>query len=82
MSPGGGPRPAWSRDSMFVRLAEVPTINELTPSWAWGGATGEGVRVAVIDSGVDASHPGLHGCVDEAGGTLPEFEENLGVVGG
>jgi subtilisin len=74
MSPGGGPRPAWSRDSMFVRLAQVPTIDELTPSWAWGGATGEGVRVAVIDSGVDASHPGLHGCVDEAGGMAVELD--------
>lgn len=25
--------------------------------WAWGGATGVGVTVAVVDSGVDAAHP-------------------------
>ncbi|QEU90374.1 S8 family peptidase [Streptomyces kanamyceticus] len=25
--------------------------------WAWGGATGRGVRVCVIDSGVDTEHP-------------------------
>ena len=25
--------------------------------WAWGGSTGAGVKVAVIDSGVDADHP-------------------------
>lgn len=27
--------------------------------WAWGGATGAGVKVAVVDSGVDASHPAV-----------------------
>lgn len=31
--------------------------------WAWGGATGAGVRVAVVDSGIDAGHP-LVGAVD------------------
>ena len=25
--------------------------------WAWGGATGAGVTVAVVDSGIDAGHP-------------------------
>jgi subtilisin len=25
--------------------------------WAWGGSTGAGVRVCVVDSGVDAGHP-------------------------
>lgn len=29
------------------------------------GLTGKGVRVAVIDSGVDADHPGFHGMVKE-----------------
>jgi subtilisin family serine protease len=27
------------------------------PDWAWGGATGKGVRVCVVDSGVDLGHP-------------------------
>lgn len=27
------------------------------PSWAWGGARGRGVRVCVVDSGVEADHP-------------------------
>jgi subtilisin len=31
--------------------------------WAWGGATGAGVTVAVVDSGVDATHPAV-GAVD------------------
>jgi subtilisin len=29
----------------------------LTPEWAWGGSTGEGIRVCVIDSGVEPGHP-------------------------
>src|SRR5207237_6075988 len=31
----------------------------LTREWAWGGSTGRGVRVAVIDSGIEADHPAL-----------------------
>lgn len=33
--------------------------------WAWGGATGAGVDVAVIDSGIEADHPLVRG-VDSA----------------
>jgi subtilisin len=29
----------------------------LTREWAWGGATGAGVDVAVVDSGIEAGHP-------------------------
>lgn len=29
----------------------------VTPDWAWGGATGAGIRVCIIDSGVDSEHP-------------------------
>lgn len=35
------------------------------PTWAWGGADGSGVRVCVLDSGIDADHP-LVGPVDQA----------------
>ncbi|AUG78986.1 serine protease [Kitasatospora sp. MMS16-BH015] len=35
----------------------------VTPDWAWGGATGRGVRVCVVDSGVERDHP-LVGPVD------------------
>jgi subtilisin family serine protease len=52
----------------------APALTEITPSWAWGGATGQGVRVAVVDSGVDADHPALEGCVDEAGGATIEVQ--------
>jgi len=33
----------------------------VTPAWAWEGATGRGVRVAILDSGVDAAHPAVRG---------------------
>jgi subtilisin len=36
----------------------VPADGEgVSPSWAWGGATGRGVRVCVVDSGIEAGHP-------------------------
>lgn len=57
-------RPAWASESVLLRFDERPTIDELTPAWAFDGATGAGVRVAVIDSGIEADHPALEGCVD------------------
>lgn len=33
----------------------------VSPEWAWGGATGRGVRVCVIDSGVVSDHPQVGG---------------------
>jgi subtilisin family serine protease len=41
--------------------------------WAWGGSTGRGVRVAIVDSGVDASHPRV-GSV--AGGVVVEADDS------
>jgi subtilisin len=37
-------------------VTALPVTGEITRDWAWGGATGAGVDVAVIDSGIDASH--------------------------
>ncbi|HEY1617155.1 MAG TPA: S8 family serine peptidase [Streptosporangiaceae bacterium] len=36
-----------------VALIPQPSV---TPEWTWGGSDGSGVRVCVLDSGVDASH--------------------------
>ncbi len=57
-------RPAYTRESTVLRLPGAPTLADLSPEWAWGGATGRGVRVAVIDSGIEAGHDALEGCVD------------------
>lgn len=52
--------PQWSADFEADRLGEVialplPEVRE----WAFSGATGAGVQVAVVDSGVDAGHPAV-----------------------
>jgi subtilisin len=56
------PRPAWSSafEADAVRPIEpIPHLDNITAEWAWGGSSGEGVKVAVIDSGVEASHPAV-----------------------
>jgi subtilisin family serine protease len=55
-------KPAWSWQFEPDRLASVaalPVTGPITPEWAWGSATGSGVKVAVIDSGIDAAHPAV-----------------------
>ena len=55
-------RPGWSAQfasDALIELDAIPHLDDITPAWAWGGSTGKGVRVAVIDSGIDASHPGV-----------------------
>jgi subtilisin len=57
-----GLRPAWS--SAFApdalrRLNPILPLDDVDREWAWGGSTGKGVKVAVIDSGVDAGHPAI-----------------------
>jgi subtilisin family serine protease len=37
----------------------------IDPEWAWGGADGSGVRVCVLDSGIDGRHP-LVGPIDHS----------------
>ncbi|HEX5808664.1 MAG TPA: S8 family serine peptidase [Anaerolineales bacterium] len=68
-------RPAWSQDftpeAIQALLARGP-FAEITPEWAWGRSTGKGMRVAVVDSGVEYDHPALEGCV--RGGVIIEYE--------
>jgi len=59
-------RPAWSDAFAPGTLRRVPRIAlPIDKDWAWGGASGAGITVAVIDSGVDAAHPGV-GVIDRA----------------
>ena len=73
--PGQELRPAWSqqfdRDAIQALRAEGP-LARVTPEWAWGGSTGRGMRVAVVDSGVEYDHPDLENCV--RGGVIVEYD--------
>lgn len=55
-------RPAWSAAfaPQAVRPLALPgSLAHVTREWAWGGSTGKGVRVAVIDSGIEHDHPAV-----------------------
>ena len=57
-------RPAWSQQFTDGTLPSITAIDlpvPITREWAWGGADGAGVRVGVIDSGVDPHHPAIGG---------------------
>lgn len=59
-------RPAGSEHFEAGVLRPVqPLLPAITREWAWGGTSGAGVDVAVIDSGVEDGHP-LVGRVDSA----------------
>jgi len=40
-----------------VTVEPVDWIDVVTRDWAWGDGSGAGVKVAVVDSGIDATHP-------------------------
>jgi len=51
--------PAWSLPSEAAERIEfgVEWPERVTREWAWGGSTGKGVRVCILDSGVEPNHP-------------------------
>jgi hypothetical protein len=56
--------PAWS---LAAGAGEQISIGvdwpeRVTREWAWGGSTGKGVRVCILDSGVEAGVAGHVGC--------------------
>jgi subtilisin family serine protease len=58
--------PAYSEPFMpdaITMVPAVPGLDVVTAEWAWGGSTGAGVKVAVIDSGIDAAHEAIGGSV-------------------
>ena len=68
--------PAWSEAFAADRLQPIRALRLATPitrEWAWGEGTGNGVRVAVVDSGIDATHPAV-GQVH--GGVVIEPDDN------
>jgi subtilisin len=61
-------RPAWSSQFDPDQLPAVRAsslLDRITPEEAWGGSTGAGVRVAVVDSGIENTHPAIAGAVTQ-----------------
>ena len=60
--------PAWSLPAGSAETLALPTDwpEQVTRDWAWSGSTGKGVKVCILDSGVEAEHPlvaGIDGAV-------------------
>ncbi len=68
-------RPAWSEQFAEGELRQLVArgpLGHVTPEWAWGGSTGQGVRVAIVDSGIEHDHPALDGSV--YGGVIVDYD--------
>ena len=56
--------PAWSEPFTNISgLARRMRLRGISREWAWGGATGAGIRVGIIDTGLEVDHPRLAGRV-------------------
>jgi subtilisin family serine protease len=61
--------PAWSEPFITGDLSNLTRqvwLDQIDRSWAFEGATGRGVTVAILDSGLEPQHPALQGRVVEA----------------
>jgi subtilisin len=59
--------PAWSEPfTDLAGLARSMRLRGISRDWAWGGSTGAGIRVGIIDSGLETDHPRLAGRVVES----------------
>jgi subtilisin family serine protease len=70
--------PAYSQPFLPGALRELASSGPLagiTPEWAWGDSTGRGVKVAVVDTGIEHDHPAVGDSV--RGGVVVEWDETL-----
>ena len=68
-SPASDALPAWSEPftpPSNKGLARLPALDSITREWAWGGSTGKGMTVAIVDSGVEGDHPLVKGRLVES----------------
>ena len=72
----GGRTPAWGLDSVVLRVPDLEPGMAPTSEWVFGDSTGAGVRVAVVDSGIEADHPALGASVDRDGGVVVTVDDD------
>jgi subtilisin len=72
------PLPAWSLPAEAVERIALPHgwPERVTREWAWSAATGAGVRVCILDSGVQTDHPAV-GDVQESVAIRLEGDETV-----
>jgi subtilisin len=63
----GEPLPAWSLPAAASSEIDIGVEwpERVSREWAWGGSTGAGITVCILDSGVEPAHP-LIGPIDGA----------------
>lgn len=67
--PSSDALPAWSEPFTPPspdRLTRLPAFHGIDREWAWGGSTGAGVTVGIVDSGVEGDHPAVAGRLIES----------------
>jgi subtilisin family serine protease len=71
--------PAWSlpKDAVDRIALPVEWPERVTREWAWGGASGTGVRVCILDSGVERGHPRVGGLDSAVTISLDESEATV-----
>lgn len=70
-------RPAWSLPAESTDSIGLPAVwpEQPTREWAFGGSTGKGVRVCILDSGVEPDHPLVAPLASAVGMELGEDDE-------
>jgi subtilisin len=73
--------PAWSLPAGSAESLALPTDwpGRVTREWAWGGSTGAGVKVCILDSGIEEGHP-MVGSIDGAVAVEVGEDEEITVV--
>ncbi|MGN3973711.1 S8 family peptidase [Tsuneonella sp. SYSU-LHT278] len=80
-APAPTPTPTASFDTAEFRRSDGPAYHRATTAWAQG-ATGVGVKIAVIDTGIDTDSPEFAGRIDPASsdvagnGTVEGFSDH------